>query len=67
MGDLLTPEFESPRPRCKTCVHFEAMIGECRAHAPTIVGQTQQGMVAGWPATRAEKWCGEHKLAVVIQ
>jgi hypothetical protein len=43
------------------------MIGECRAHAPTIVGHTQQGMVAGWPATRAEKWCGEHKALVSLQ
>lgn len=56
--------------RCGTCMFFVAKVpqvsttvpagdstpgrlGRCRRHAP---------MLAGWPATFANDWCGDHKL-----
>jgi hypothetical protein len=52
------------RPRCADCCHWRLLEanptqGECRRYAPRPEAFESIHMMATWPITNVEDWCGE--------
>lgn len=59
-----------PGADCVSCALWELQtwiaaadggrLGQCRAHAPSVVPKEDGRARSAWPLTRADDWCGDH-------
>ena len=53
-----------PQARCRRCRHWSPLAGnpeqgECRRFAPRPAVSSSVHMLASWPVTNGDDWCGE--------
>ena len=55
----------NPQGRCRRCRYWSSLAGnpdqgECRRFAPRPAVSSSVHMLAAWPVTNSDDWCGDY-------